>query len=217
MPYRPILEAAGLALVCVADNCLRRPGRIPHGLPLASRREASASTSCESALADQVDHSLRCQLSHRALDTLVSSCAPVALERGALRNADLGEDALFYSAGILARQRGPSALEPAVCTSHEHRVASQDRDRIITPAGARHGNGTFGLERPQQLRASLPAAHGTGAYPRGGLTPDLPGKVMIERHVPEQLGDRNSQARRHLAECLLVQVTVALMDRVEDR
>ncbi len=99
-----VLEAAGLALVGVADDGLRVPLRLGDGAPLPARRKTGSPAACEATLIHDVEERSRAELADRLLQALVSTRRPIAVERGAPLGADLGEHALASSGGRRRRE-----------------------------------------------------------------------------------------------------------------
>src|SRR5690606_24830687 len=91
----PVLEAAGLALVPVADARLRLAGRLGHRASLAPGGDAGAAAPGETRGGELAGHLLGRQRAQRALEAGVAAGRAVAGEGAALRVAEVPEHALL--------------------------------------------------------------------------------------------------------------------------
>ena len=178
-----ILEGAGLRLVGVADEVVRRR-RLPRdGLPLHARRERGAATAEQRGRLDELDHALRAEL----------ACT---FERAELRRRfridALGDAAEQLQAGCLRQRR------------------RRRRDLLLTRLrpGDRAQRGGRTLAEPETRRLDRAFGHlGAGEPARevGADVKHLSGTLFereqrVEGRDPVRVGRRHVEAARGVAE-----------------
>ncbi len=213
----PIFEAAGLALVRVADDGFGVTVGFGHGLPFDAGGKARTASAGQAALADVLNDVYGRHFGQHAFQAAIAAGGAVARNCRPARRADFGKDTLFDPAGIGRRQQGRTGFQFRDRPADQHFVAAQDGYRIVTAPGAGHGRSAVTGQLGQNLVAPALTANRTGADPRRFLgAVGVPGKVMVEGHSAVQIGQGNAQRPGGGAQGGIRKMAIPVMQRMED-